>query len=62
MFYSEEAVDELEQLYCDIDPEGEWDLSLSSLRQVQKMLRSFITVFYNVKEVELRRNSGFHRV
>lgn len=36
MVYNEEAVDELKQLYCDIDPEGEWDLSLSSLRQVIK--------------------------
>lgn len=34
MFFNEEAVDELKQLYSDINPEGEWDLSLSSLRQV----------------------------
>ncbi|CAB4009367.1 Hypothetical predicted protein, partial [Paramuricea clavata] len=34
MFYDEEIFEELKQLYLDIEPEGEWDLSLSSLRQL----------------------------
>jgi hypothetical protein len=40
MFYDEEIVEELKQLYQDIEPEGEWDLSLSSLRQVMKRYQS----------------------
>ena len=39
MFYNEEIVEELRQLYHDIEPEGEWDLSLSSLRQVIKTIK-----------------------
>ncbi|XP_028402373.1 MYCBP-associated protein-like [Dendronephthya gigantea] len=34
VFYDEEIVKELKQLYNDIDPEGDWDLSLLSLRQL----------------------------
>ena len=37
MFYDEEIVQELKQLYNDVDPESKWDFSLSSLRQVSKM-------------------------
>jgi hypothetical protein len=42
MFYDEEVVAELKQLYHDIDPEGDWDLSLSSLRQVRTALINLI--------------------
>lgn len=42
MCYNEEVIEELKQLYHDINPDGEWDLTISSLRQVDKIITTHL--------------------
>ena len=34
MYFQDEIVQELKQIYAQLEEEGEWDLSLQSLQQV----------------------------